>query len=98
MSRDMTLSNKDIPLFSVLTGLPSPFAGMVYYYFQESVGKTAPDHAIAGESSPVGTLLSPRAWGGVPGVVLLDLRWSTMCVCLCVCARALEKCPIFAKS
>ncbi|XP_023618003.1 uncharacterized protein LOC102421195 isoform X2 [Myotis lucifugus] len=38
-------------------------AGMVYYYFQESVGKTAPDHAIAGESSPpIGETLRPL-WG-----------------------------------
>ncbi|XP_059536809.1 uncharacterized protein LOC132225835 isoform X2 [Myotis daubentonii] len=38
-------------------------AGMVYYYFQEFVGKTAPDHAIAGESSPsIGETLRPL-WG-----------------------------------
>lgn len=36
---------------------------MVYYYFQESVGKTAPDHDIAGESSqPIGETLRPL-WG-----------------------------------
>ncbi|XP_016065779.1 PREDICTED: uncharacterized protein LOC107534996 [Miniopterus natalensis] len=38
-------------------------SGMVYYYFQESVGKTAPDHDIAGESSqPIGETLRPL-WG-----------------------------------
>ncbi|XP_036157364.1 uncharacterized protein LOC118651853 [Myotis myotis] len=38
-------------------------AGMVYYYFQEFVGKTAPDHVIAGESSPsIGETLRPL-WG-----------------------------------
>ncbi|XP_054575564.1 uncharacterized protein LOC129149862 [Eptesicus fuscus] len=38
-------------------------AGMVYYYFQESVGKTASDHEIAGESSlTIGETLRPL-WG-----------------------------------
>ncbi|XP_043418707.1 uncharacterized protein LOC122472843 isoform X1 [Prionailurus bengalensis] len=38
-------------------------AGVVYYYFQESVGKPVPDHEIAGESSqPVGETLRP-VWG-----------------------------------
>ncbi|XP_059793075.1 uncharacterized protein LOC132373627 [Balaenoptera ricei] len=38
-------------------------AGVVYYYFQGCVGKTAPDHEIAGESSqPLGETLRP-VWG-----------------------------------
>ncbi|XP_070109847.1 uncharacterized protein [Equus caballus] len=38
-------------------------AGAVYYYFHGSVGKTAPDHEIVGESSqPIGKTLRP-VWG-----------------------------------
>ncbi|XP_039092018.1 uncharacterized protein LOC120234268 isoform X4 [Hyaena hyaena] len=38
-------------------------AGVAYYYFQESVGKPAPDHEIAGESAqPIGETLRP-VWG-----------------------------------
>ncbi|XP_040493561.1 uncharacterized protein LOC123780677 isoform X7 [Ursus americanus] len=38
-------------------------AGVVYYYFQGSVGKPAPDHEIAGEPSQlVGETLRP-VWG-----------------------------------
>nr|XP_055184641.1 uncharacterized protein LOC129511718 isoform X8 [Nyctereutes procyonoides] len=38
-------------------------AGVVYYYFQGSVGKPAPDHEIAGEPSQlVGESLRP-VWG-----------------------------------
>ncbi|XP_057597703.1 uncharacterized protein LOC130856826 isoform X1 [Hippopotamus amphibius kiboko] len=38
-------------------------AGVVYYYFQGSVGKTAPDHEIAGEpSQPIGETVRP-VWG-----------------------------------
>ncbi|XP_039092007.1 uncharacterized protein LOC120234268 isoform X2 [Hyaena hyaena] len=37
--------------------------GVAYYYFQESVGKPAPDHEIAGESAqPIGETLRP-VWG-----------------------------------
>nr|KAF6496143.1 hypothetical protein HJG63_010372 [Rousettus aegyptiacus] len=38
-------------------------AGVLYYYVQRSVGKTAPAHEVAGESSqPVGETLRP-VWG-----------------------------------
>ncbi|KAM5251226.1 uncharacterized protein RBU33_024098 [Hipposideros larvatus] len=38
-------------------------AGVVYYYFQESVKKTAPDHELAGGSSQhLGETLRP-VWG-----------------------------------
>uniref|UniRef100_A0A8D2BQ40 Uncharacterized protein n=1 Tax=Sus scrofa TaxID=9823 RepID=A0A8D2BQ40_PIG len=38
-------------------------AGVLYYYFQGSVGNTAPDHGIVGESSqPIGDTLRP-VWG-----------------------------------
>ncbi|KAG3290814.1 hypothetical protein H1C71_012129 [Ictidomys tridecemlineatus] len=37
--------------------------GVIYYYFQKSVGKTAPDSEIAEESSqPIGETLRP-VWG-----------------------------------
>ncbi|XP_051690066.1 uncharacterized protein [Oryctolagus cuniculus] len=37
--------------------------GVLYYYFQESLGKIAPDYEISGESSqPIGDTLRP-VWG-----------------------------------
>ncbi|GAB5574322.1 uncharacterized protein LOC105260774 isoform X1 [Prionailurus iriomotensis] len=37
-------------------------AGVVYYYFQESVGKPVPDHEIAGESSQAPTPHGLAGW------------------------------------
>lgn len=42
---------------------------MVYYYFQESVGKTAPDHDIAGESSQA---TPTKATGGLKDAALKE--------------------------
>lgn len=74
-------------------------AGVLFYYFQESVRKTAPDHELVGESSQVGPLSGSRGWHRLTaaciGVTLLDLKRSVVCVSVNV--RILEKLPASGK-